>query len=290
MKKIGFIGLGLMGKPMAKNLFKKGFQLIVYNRTPSKTEDFKKIGVPVASSPEELSKEVDVVITIVTDHEAVREVLMGPNGAFNGARPGTVFIDMSTILPRVSIELSEKAKEKGFHFLDAPVSGSTWAAEQGTLAIMVGGEKKIYEENLEVFKALGEKIIYMGPNGNGSYAKLINNIIGATFAAILGEGICFAEKVGLDVSALIEVLSSGAFKSPLIEFKGPKMMKADYSTQFSLNLMFKDLNYMVETAKEKNFPLFLGALTKEIYQAIKNKVNGDLDYAIIVEFFRSLIQ
>ena len=154
MKKIGFIGLGLMGKPMAKNLFKKGFRLIVYNRTPSKTEEFKRMGVPVASSPEELSKEVDVVITIVTDHKAVNEVLTGPNGAFNGACPGTVFIDMSTILPRVSIELSKKAKERNFHFLDAPVSGSTWAAEQGTLAIMVGGEKKIYEENLEIFLLL----------------------------------------------------------------------------------------------------------------------------------------
>lgn len=290
MKKIGFIGLGLMGKPMARNLLKKEFPLIVYNRTPSKTEEFREKGIPVASSPEELAKEADAVITIVTNHEAVEEVLLGSKGAFKGARPGTVFIDMSTILPRVSIKLAEQAKAKGFHFLDAPVSGSTWAAEQGTLAIMVGGDKKVFEENFEIFKAVGEKIVYMGPSGNGSYAKLINNVIGATFAAILGEGICFAEKVGLDVSALIEVLSSGAYKSPLIEFKGPKMMKKDYSTQFSLNLMFKDLNYMIETAREKNAPLFLGALTKEIYQAVKNKVDGNLDYAIIVEFFRNLIQ
>ncbi len=289
MKKIGFIGLGLMGKPMAKNLLKKGFSLIVYNRTPSKTEEFKEKGVPVASSPEELAREADIIITIITNHEAVEDVLLGPNGAFKSACQGTIFIDMSTILPRVSIKLAKHAKEKNFDFLDAPVSGSTWAAEQGTLAIMVGGDKHVFEESLPVLKALGEKIVYMGPNGSGSYAKLINNVIGATFAAILGEGISFAEKVGLNIPALIEVLSSGAYKSPLIEFKGPKMMKKDYSTQFSLDLMFKDLNYMVETARENNFPLFLGSITKEIYQAIKNKVNGDLDYAIIVEFFRKLI-
>jgi 3-hydroxyisobutyrate dehydrogenase-like beta-hydroxyacid dehydrogenase len=289
MKKIGFIGLGLMGNPMAKNFFKKGFPLIVYNRTPKKTEEFKEMGISIASTPAELAERSDVVITIVKDHIAVEEVLIGENGAFKSARPGTVFIDMSTILPKVSIRLAEKAEEIKCHFLDAPVSGSTWAAEKGTLAIMVGGEKVIFEENLQIFNAVGSKVIYMGPKGSGSYAKLINNLIGATFAAVLAEGISFGEKAGLNISNLIEVLASGAYKSPLIEFKGPKIMKKDYSTQFSLNLMFKDLNYMLETAKEMNFPLFLGSITKEIYQATRNIVDGELDYSIIAEFFRKLV-
>ncbi|MFQ6082732.1 MAG: NAD(P)-dependent oxidoreductase [Candidatus Aminicenantia bacterium] len=289
MKKIGFIGLGLMGKPMARNLIKKGFSLAVYNRTLKKVEEFRKEGIEGYSTPQEVAQDCEVVITMVTDHKAVEEVILGEKGAINNVKPGTVFIDMSTISPRASIKISQKLKEKGCFFLDAPVSGSTWAAQEGTLAIMVGGEKEVYENNLDVLKAMGKKVVYMGPNGCGSYAKLINNLIGATFAGVLAEGIITAEKVGLDVSSLLEILSSGAFKSPLIEIKGPKMAVKDYSPQFSLNLMFKDLCYMMETSKELGLPILLGSLTKKIYQAAKNTTDGQLDYAVIVEFYRKLI-
>ncbi|MGQ9617785.1 MAG: NAD(P)-dependent oxidoreductase, partial [Candidatus Aminicenantia bacterium] len=287
MKRIGFIGLGLMGKPMALNLIKKGYEVGVYNRTFDKTKSFEG-KAEIFKKPSDLVKGRDVVITMVRDHRAVEEVIFGIDGAIFGAEKGTTFIDMSTISPDSSKYFAGKLKEKGFHFLDAPVSGSTWAAESGTLAIMVGGEREVFEKHKEILESLGSKIVYMGESGTGSLMKLVNNLIGACWTVSLAEGLILARNGGLDLSAVLEVLNAGAYKSPLVEIKGSKMVKADYSPQFSLDLMYKDLNYIVESLQKNGVFAPVTSLVREIFKVSFEKGLGDFDYSSVIETLKKV--
>ncbi len=287
MKRIGFIGLGLMGKPMALNLIKKGYKVGVYNRTPEKTKDFHG-KAEIFEKPSEVAKNRDVVITMVRDTPAVEEVIFGDYGCVYGASKGTTFIDMSTISPESSKKIALRLKEKGFHFLDAPVSGSTWAAESGTLAIMVGGEREIFEMHREILETLGSKVVYMGESGMGSLMKLVNNLIGACWTVSLAEGLILAKKGGLNLESVLEVLSAGAYKSPLVEIKGGKMAKGDFSTQFSLDLMYKDLLYIVDALSKYGVFSPVTAIVKEIFKSSFEKGLGPKDYSSVFEIIEKM--
>jgi len=282
MKRIGFIGLGLMGKPMAFNLIKNGYEVGVYNRTHEKAKDFQG-KAQIFKKPSEVAKNRDVVITMVRDHRAVEDVIFGEEGCIYGASEGTTFIDMSTISPEASKDIAERLKKKGFHFLDAPVSGSTWAAESGTLAIMVGGEREIFEKHKDILQTLGSKVVYMGEGGMGSLMKLVNNLIGACWTVSLAEGLILAKKGGLNLESVLEVLSAGAYKSPLVEIKGSKMTKGDFSTQFSLDLMYKDLLYISDALEKYGVFSPVTSVVKEIFKSSFEKGMGHLDYSSIFE-------
>ncbi len=282
MKRIGFIGLGLMGKPMAFNLIKNGYEVGVYNRTHEKAKDFQG-KAQIFKKPSEVAKNRDVVITMVRDHRAVEDVIFGEEGCIYGASEGTTFIDMSTISPEASKDIAERLKKKGFHFLDAPVSGSTWAAESGTLAIMVGGEREIFEKHKDILQTLSSKVVYMGEGGMGSLMKLVNNLIGACWTVSLAEGLILAKKGGLNLESVLEVLSAGAYKSPLVEIKGSKMTKGDFSTQFSLDLMYKDLLYISDALEKYGVFSPVTSVVKEIFKSSFEKGMGHLDYSSIFE-------
>lgn len=287
MKRIGFIGLGLMGKPMAFNLIKKGYQVGVFNRTLDKAKEFEG-KAEIFKKPSDLAEGRDVVITMVRDHAAVEEVIFGDGGAIYGASEGTTFIDMSTISPEFSRLFAKRLEEKGCHFLDAPVSGSTWAAESATLVIMAGGKREIFEKHRDILETLGSKVVYMGENGMGSLMKLVNNLIGACWTASLAEGLLLAKKGGLNLESVLEVLSSGAFKSPLIEIKGRKMTDGDLSTQFSLDLMYKDLLYIVDACGKYGVFSPVTAIVKELFKSACEKGMGHLDFSSVIAIIEKM--
>jgi len=288
MKQVAFIGLGLMGKPMARNILKAGYPLTVQNRTRDKTRELEKAGAQVASSPGEAARSADVVITMVSDPPAVREVVLGPQGVVHGARRGAVLIDMSTISPADSRSLADEMGKFGISLLDAPVSGSVQGATDGTLAIMVGGDRSIFTESEPLFRTMGDKIFYTGPQGSGSTMKMVINLVGAAALMSLGESLVLGTKAGLDPKQIIQVLEAGAMRSALISLKGPRILRRDFSAQFPLKLMHKDLGLILATAAREGVSLPVTALIKELYQVACSRNQGDLDYSAIITILEEL--
>ena len=241
MKKIGFVGLGVMGAPMAANLLRKGFRLNVYNRTAEKAEPLVRQGAEAASSPAEAARDADVVITMVSDDDAIRQVYYGERGILSAIRPDVTVIDSSTISPALSVQLAEDIRARSGHFLDAPVTGSKPGAENGTLLFMVGGDAQVIERHRDVFLAMGREIIHTGENGSGSVAKLAHNTVVAVNLAGLAEGTAIAVKGGLDPAVFMKIILVGNASSKQAELKADKILAGDYSVQFALGLMLKDL-------------------------------------------------
>ena len=285
---IGFIGLGIMGQPMALNLAKAGYKLAVYNRTRSKAEPLERAGARVVSSPAEAAREADVIITIVSDSAAVEEVVSGKGGVLETIRPGAVLIDSSTISPVVSRKLACHVAGKGAHMLDAPVTGSKHGAEKGELIFMIGGEREALDRVMEVLKVLGKKHIYCGENGKGLAAKLAMNSILATTIAIFSEGFVAATKAGVNPQALLEIMQSSLARSAIVDFKAPFVFRGDFTPYFPLKLMHKDLELAMEAAYAQNFPMPVTAAVKEVYGAAKAQGKGDLDYAAVITFFEEM--
>ncbi|MCS7119598.1 MAG: NAD(P)-dependent oxidoreductase, partial [Candidatus Bathyarchaeota archaeon] len=233
-KRVGFIGLGVMGKPMALNLLRAGFPLTVWNRTRSRMEDLLKLGASGANSPREVAERSDVVITMVSDSPDVEEVILGSEGIIYGAHEGLIVIDMSTISPAVTKKISDELAERNVRMLDAPVSGGEAGAKEATLSIMVGGPEDAFEECLPIFRALGKKIVYMGPSGSGQMAKLCNQVICALNIQAVCEGLILAAKAGLDLGKLLEVVTAGAANSWMLTNLGPKMISRDFKPGFKI--------------------------------------------------------
>jgi len=227
-RKIGFIGLGVMGKPMAMNILKAGYPLTVWNRTRSKMDDLLAAGASGAESPKEVAEKSEVVITIVTDSPDVEEVILGPQGVIHGAHPGLVVIDMSTISPTVARKVAEELGKKGVKMLDAPVSGGDVGAKQGTLSIMVGGPEETFKECLPILEVMGKQITYMGPNGMGQTTKLCNQVICALNIQAVCEGLMLGAKAGLNLKKLLDVVTAGAAGSWMLSNLGPKMTERDF--------------------------------------------------------------
>jgi 3-hydroxyisobutyrate dehydrogenase-like beta-hydroxyacid dehydrogenase len=285
---IGFIGLGIMGQPMALNLLKAGNKLMVYNRTASKTEPLKQGGAQVASTPAGAAKDAEFVIIIVTDSAAVEEVVMGKDGILGTVAASAIVIDSSTISPVVSRKMACHVAGRGARWLDAAVTGSKHGAEQGELTFMVGGDRQAFERALPILQVLGKKHIYCGQNGMGLSAKLAQNTIQATMLEVFGEGMVLAAKAGVAPETMLEILQSSLARAALIDFKAPFIFKGDFTPYFPLKLMHKDLELAMEAGFAQSVTMPTLAAVKEVYSAAKAQGKGDLDYAAVITFLEEL--
>jgi 3-hydroxyisobutyrate dehydrogenase/2-hydroxy-3-oxopropionate reductase len=285
---IGFIGLGIMGQPMALNLLKAGHKLMVYNRTGSKAEPLKQAGALVASTPAETANDADFVILIVTDSAAVEEVVLGKDGILGTVASGAIVIDSSTISPVVSRKMACHVAGRGASWLDAAVTGSKHGAEKGELTFMVGGDRGVFERALPILQVLGKKHIYCGLNGLGLSAKLAQNTIQATMLEVFSEGLVLATKAGVPPETMLEILQSSLARAALTDFKAPFILKGDFTPYFPLKLMHKDLELAMEAGFALNVPMPTLAAVKEVYSAAKAQGKGDLDYAAIITFLEEL--
>ena len=273
--RVGFVGLGIMGKAQASNILKAGFPLTVYNRTRSKAEELGEMGANVADSPADVARNSDVTITMVSDSPDVEEVILGPGGIIEAAAEGSVVIDMSSISPQITQDIAKALGEKGVSMLDAPVSGGSWGAIQGTLSIMVGGEKPVFDRCMPVFEAMGKTIIYTGANGMGQVTKLVNQIIvGGTLAAVC-EGLVFGAKAGIDLGPVFEAVAGGAAGSWQLQNLGSRVLKRDFDPGFMVKLMHKDLRLISEAGREMQLPLPLTGLIQQFYNVLQNDGYGD---------------
>ncbi|MFB3921921.1 MAG: NAD(P)-dependent oxidoreductase [Terriglobia bacterium] len=287
-QRVAFIGLGIMGTPMALNLVKAGFNVMVYNRTRSKCEPLAKAGARVADSPAEAARDAEFIVTIVSDTAAMEEVVCGKGGVLDTVRSGAILIDSSTISPTVSRKLACQLAGKGASMLDAPVTGSKHGAEKGELTFMIGGEKETLERAMPVLRVLGKRHIHCGQQGLGLAAKLAMNAILSTMVEIFSEGFVMATKAGVPPQTLLEIMQSSLARSGIIDFKAPFVFKGDFTPYFPLKLMHKDLELAMEAAYAQNLTMPATAAVKEVYGAAKAQGKGDVDYAAVITFLENL--
>ena len=287
--KVGFIGLGLMGQEMAAQLLENDFYLTVWNRTAEKADSLLEQGANWADSPAEIAKVSDVVITMVTDSKAVEKVITGENGVLSGAKEGLIIVDMSSINPEKSRELSKVIEQAGCSMLDAPVTGNPNVASRGALGIMIGGPEDIYQKVLPVFEAMAAKIVYVGKeNGFGTTLKLINNLILGVSIMASAEALVLAKKAGINPERVIEITSVGGARTGAMETRGQRMVEKDFSAHFSANNMYKDLSSAVELADELKATLPVANLSKEFLKPVLAQGKGDLDSCIVIEILEGL--
>jgi 3-hydroxyisobutyrate dehydrogenase len=289
MEKIGFIGLGTMGAPMASNLLKKGYEVTVYNRTPSKCEPLVAEGAAAAATPREAAAGRDVVITMVSNDDSIREVFYGEDGILCSLDAGVTVIDSSTISPGLVKEIAASVGELGAYFLDAPVTGSKPAAIDGTLVFMVGGEASVLQNVTDVLDTLGKKIIHMGPNGSGSVAKLAHNTVVGINNLALAEGFAIAAKSGIPADSFLELVQLGSAGSKAADLKGRKIIEADFSNQFSLALMLKDLKLASSLTDVSGIPAPMLNMAKSLFQAGATQGYGDEDLSAVVKCYEAWI-
>jgi 3-hydroxyisobutyrate dehydrogenase-like beta-hydroxyacid dehydrogenase len=285
---IGFIGLGLMGQPMATNLIKAGHKLTVYNRTTAKAAGLAAAGARLASSPADAARGADAVMMIVSDSAAVEEVVAGKGGIVESLGAGTLVIDSSTISPSVSRKMACLVAGKGASWIDAPVTGSKHGAEKGELTFMIGGDRAAFDRALPLLQVLGKKHIYCGRQGLGLSAKLAQNTIQATMLEVFCEGFVLAAKAGVRPETMLEIIQSSMARAALTDFKAPFIFKGDFTPYFPLKLMHKDLELAAEAGYAQGVPMPVLAAVKEVYMAAKAQGKGDLDYAAIVTFLEEL--
>jgi 2-hydroxy-3-oxopropionate reductase len=283
---VGFIGLGLMGNPMARNLLKAGFPLLVWNRTPARAQDLVREGAKLGASPREMAAHVDVLITIVSDPPAVEEVLLGPNGAINGLKPGSVLIDSSTISPDLARRTASVCEGRGIGYLDAPVTGGTWGAEKGELVFMIGGKSEIFERVKPIFSAMGKKLFLLGPNGAGQTVKLAMNLILALQVQALAEALALVTHAGIEGERLVEVMQSSMARAGVLDVKAPLILKKEFPPSFPLRLMHKDIRLALELAKQEGITLPAAAAAFTTYSAVKDAAKDDPDYAAVARYWK----
>ena len=286
--KIGFIGLGIMGEPMALNLLKAGFPLTVFNRTARRMDKLLAAGAAGAYSPREVAAKSDVVITIVTDSPDVEEVVLGENGILSGLHTGSVVIDMSTISPAVTRKLAAEIERKGGEMLDAPVSGGDIGAIAGTLAIMVGGKKEVFQRCLPVLEAMGKSVTWIGGHGMGQTVKLCNQILGAVTNLAVCEAVEFARKAGVDPLVMIEAVKGGAAGSWQLANLGPKMVAGNFAPGFMIDLQQKDLRLALEAAREMQLPAPALALVQQLFTGCQAHGEGREGTQALVKSLRRL--
>ncbi|BBI32082.1 hypothetical protein KCTCHS21_14810 [Cohnella abietis] len=289
MKTIGFIGLGTMGEPMAANLIRKGYSVLVYNRTPGKEEQLIELGADVVASPLEVAKRVEVIITMISNDQAIEEVYFGENGIFKTLQPGTTIIDNSTISPTLAKRLATEATNRFCDFIDAPVTGSKPAAIDGTLLFMAGGDKQTIDDNQDIFLTMGREVIYMGEHGSGATAKLAHNTIVGINAAGLVEGMAIAAKSGINVSSFLRVVQAGGAASKQADLKGQKIIDHDFSVQFSLSLMLKDLRLSSVLTDSLGVSTPMLESAKSLFQLGQAAGYGESDLAALAYIYENWI-
>jgi 3-hydroxyisobutyrate dehydrogenase len=287
MQTVGFIGLGAMGLPMANNVMKAGFPLTVWARRPERAESLREAGAAWADTPRALAEHCEVIVTCVTNSPDVRDLVLD-TGLLDGARAGTVIVDMSTIAPATSRELAERCAERQVWFLDAPVSGGTQGAAAGTLTIMVGGDAAALETARPVLEAMGKRIFHVGPSGAGEVVKLVNNLLVGTIAAATAEALVLGAKAGADVATMAEVVGASTGASWQLANQFPlRAFTGSFQPGFMTDLLVKDLDLALDLGGEMRAPLLLTALVRQLYAESQARGNGRADYTSLLRVLES---
>ncbi|MBV8083834.1 MAG: 2-hydroxy-3-oxopropionate reductase [Chloroflexi bacterium] len=286
--RIGFIGLGVMGRPMARNLLKAGYALTVHNRSRAAVEELVQAGAKDGGSPAGCARDADVVITMLPDGPDVEQVIAAPSGVFEGAKGGAAILDMSTISPVIATRLASAAAERGLRMLDAPVSGGEAGAINAQLSIMVGGDKATFDEVLPIFNALGTKVTLMGEAGAGQMTKACNQVMVALNYLAMSEALTLGQKAGVDPQLLHAALAGGLANSTVWERKGPTAIAGDFKPGFRIRLHHKDLTIALDAARELGVSLPGTAQVRELYRALMNGGDADLDHSALVLLIRRL--
>jgi 2-hydroxy-3-oxopropionate reductase len=288
---VGFIGLGIMGRPMAKNLMAAGYELVVHNRSPEKAEELAKEGnATAAGSPREVAEACDVVITMLPDSPDVEAVVAGENGILEGIRDGALLVDMSTISPVVTEELSAKIREKGASMLDAPVSGGDVGAIEGALSIMVGGSEEDFERARPLFDVMGKVATHVGPTGAGQVVKACNQIVVALTIEAVSEALVLGSRGGVAPEKLVEALSGGLAGSAVMEAKKEKFFSHDFEPGFRIELHHKDLGIALAAGREYGVALPVTAIVDQMLEASKAKGRGDRDHSALLTLLEEAAQ
>jgi 3-hydroxyisobutyrate dehydrogenase-like beta-hydroxyacid dehydrogenase len=283
---VGFIGLGLMGRPMALNLLKAGYAVTVWNRTRARADDVVAAGAKLAATPRETAAGADVLFTIVSDPPAVEAVLWGADGALAGLRKGSVLVDSSTVSPDLARRTAAACAELGVEYLDAPVTGGTWGAEKGELVFMVGGTAATLARVEPLIGVMGKRWFLLGPNGAGQTVKLAMNLILALEVEAFAEALAIVQAAGLAGERLVEVMQSSMGRAPVLDVKAPVMLSGDYKASFPLRLMYKDVALAMDLAGELKLNLPAGAAARETYGAVRRESKDDPDYAAVARFWQ----
>jgi len=286
--KIGFVGLGIMGKPMAKNLLKASHSLVVYDIMPAGMDEVVAAGADKGSSPKDVASRTDLVITMVPDGPEVEQAVLGSNGVLEGARKGTIVVDMSSISPMVSQKVGAACEAKGVEFLDAPVSGGEPKAIDGTLAIMVGGRKDVFDKVEPILKLMGSTVVLTGKVGAGNVTKLANQIMVACNIAAMGEAFVLATKAGLDPEVVFNAVKAGLAGSTVLNVKAPMVYSRNFKAGFRIRLHHKDLRNALLAAESLKVSLPLTSAVQNMLVSLMNDGKGDLDHSAIVQFIEQM--
>ena len=281
-KRIGYIGLGLMGKPIARNLMKAGYPLVVHNRSQAAVEELIKEGAERADSPRAIAEASDVVFTNLPDTPDVEQVIFGENGIIEGCHKGMIYIDNSTIKPEAARNIAAALTERGAHALDAPVSGGDVGAKAGTLAVMVGGSEDVFEEAKPIFEAIGKTITYVGESGAGQVAKACNQIMVAAQMVAMAELLLLAEKTGVNPEQVIEAIKGGAAQCWTLDNKPPRLFAGNRAPGFKAYMQHKDLGIVLDTARSYGMPLPATAVNQQLYEAMLQLGMRDLDNSAVI--------
>jgi len=285
---IGFIGLGIMGKPMALNLLKAGYSLVVHSRSRPPVDEVAAAGAAAVSSPSEVARRSDLVITMLPDSPDVEQVALGPNGIGEGAREGLIYVDMSTIAPSTAVRVGQALAEKGVRCLDAPVSGGDVGAQKGTLSIMVGGDQATFDEVQPVFGVLGKSAVLCGPLGAGQTVKACNQVLVAVTIAGVSEALVLGAKAGVDPAKIVQVLSGGLARCGVLENRGQRMVRGDFQPGFRVRLHYKDLNIVRQASKDYGVPLQVTSTVHELFAAAMAQHLGDPDHTGLLNILENL--
>ena len=285
---VGFFGLGIMGRPMAKNLLKAGYPLVVHSRSQGPVQDVVGAGAKSVASPRDVAAQAELLITMLPSSPDVELVALGKDGIIEGARKGLLYLDMSTISPLSSQKVGAALRPKGVRMLDAPVSGGEKGAIDAALSIMVGGEKADFDAALPVFQALGKTITHLGPLGAGGFTKLANQVIVAVNLTALGEALTLARKAGLDRELTLKALGGGLAGSKCLEQKTPNYVSGTYTPGFKVDLHFKDLGLIMEASRALGVPLPCTAVVQELFNALRVKGRGGLDHSGVITLLEDL--
>jgi 2-hydroxy-3-oxopropionate reductase len=286
--KIGFIGLGIMGKPMAKNLLKAGHEVVGYDIVKENVDNVVAAGAKTASSAKEVAEQCSIIITMLPNSPHVKEVVMGKNGILEGAKPGTILIDMSSIAPLASQEVCKACEAKGVKMIDAPVSGGEPKAIDGTLSIMVGGDKAVFEQVYDILMAMGSSAVHCGDIGAGNTTKLANQVIVALNIAAVSEAFMLATKAGVDPQLVFDAIKGGLAGSTVMNAKAPMIMEGNFEPGFKIDLHIKDLNNVLETGHSVGSPLPLTAAVMEMMQTLHADGYGQKDHSALAKYYEKL--
>lgn len=288
MAELGFLGLGIMGYPMARNLLQKGHQVAVWSKTTEKVERLAaEAGATGCATPREVAEKAKVIFLCVGDTAMSEEVILGANGLMEGAGPGSIIVDTSTVAPSASIAIAEKLAEKQIDFLGAPVTGSKPGAEGGTLTFMVGGEESVYQKVKPYIEAMGTQFYYCGKQGAGLHAKLTQNLILSNLLQAFNEGMVLCRKAGVDPELMLDILNNSAARSGLVSFKAPYVFSRNFETNFSIKWMHKDVGLMLQSGDEQGVPLPLTGLTQQLLKAAIASGYGEEDICASIKVLES---